>query len=321
MKILITSYYELREQLLLAGQALEKLGCDIVSFPLMHKSQTDDKYFLNLKNKIKDESIDVVLWWFYCIPSWHMELICADTPAQHILFNWDDPYNWDQNDNRAKAKYFDKVFVTCRESLPLWKKYGAKEAYTLYPGFSTEHHYKSPIDHNYVCDISFCCTNLYENEERYPNQYIKRRELIDTIYHGQKEHGYKFNIYGPEHLKDKYPESYEGFIAYYDQHKVFSNSKINLCSHVLCNKDGYINERVFLVLACGGLLLVDPVKGIDQNFKDGESCVYLDKDNYLQQVKDILDNYDNYQQIKESGYNIVQQFNYDEWAKFIHNKL
>lgn len=327
MNILITSYYGLRESLELASNSLSDKGFVIFDYPLLQKyNELKERTCEDMTTVIKDNNINYVLWWFYTIPTDIFAKIAEKNKnVKNILFNWDEPFNWEMNDNKNKAQYFDTVFVTCRESCNWWKKNGTRQAYCLYPGFSKDVH--QPIfDENdddfdtYGCDISICCTNMYDNIEN-DSQYIKRKELIDNIYGNQEKYGYKLKIFGPNKFKDIYPSSYVKFVNYYDTVKIFHYSKINICTHVLGNMDGYLNERVFLILASGGLLFVDNVKGIDNVLKGGENCVIIDKHNYISQIRNILDNYDDYFDIKFNGLELSSKYNWDEWASFIHDKL
>lgn len=326
MKLCIVSYYELRESLKCAADSLSLFGYDISYFPYyayMNKPNFVEIFI----EKIKKENIKYVLWWVMNIELPLFIQIKNETNVTYLYFNWDEPYNWTICDVVNKMKYIDAAFVTCQETLDTYIKNGTKNAICLYPGFSDKIHYiNNNYDHNifqkYSCDISICCTNLYDDDNLYPNQYIKRKELIDAIYNAQDKYGFTFNIYGSGPMKNLYPKSYKGFINYHDTVHVFNYSKINLCTHVLCNKGEYINERVILVGACGGLLLVDHVKDIDKVFKVNEEILILDKENYIQQIVNILNNYDDYLFIRENLYKkCINNYTYDNWATTIYNCL
>ena len=331
MKILITCYYELVEALECAANSLRKLGYEVVGYPLykyyndLHDK--DPNYVQNFIKYIQNNNIDIILWWYFSIPTAAMKTIVINNPKiKNIMFNWDEPYNWAACDIQNKAKLFDCVFVTSAEKLDDYIQYGSGKAVLQYPGYS-EDLYNIIIEENesdktkYECDISICCTNLYDNDNLYPNQYIKRKELVDKLYDGQKVYGYKFHIYGPDKFKNMYPESYKGYVKYYDTNKLFNYSKINICTHVQCNTYKYINERVVLILGSGGLLLVDKVDGIDEILVPNKECVILDKDNYMNQILNILNNYDNYYIIRHNGKEKSKLFTWDEWSKNISNHI
>jgi len=331
MKILITSYYGLREALLLAANSLKKLGFTVVDFPLyMHlmdvNSKRDD-YLELLVKFIEYEKPDIILWWYIGLSITDMKIVNNTFPKiKFFFYNWDEPNNWSILNLRDKAKYLDCAFICCNETTTNYIDNGSKDSQYLLPGYSPDIHYKiinqnDDDRNNYSCDISFCTTNLYDNEGEFPNQYINRKILVDNIYHNQDKYGYKFYIYGPEKFKKLYPKSYRGFVKYEDSNKVFNYSKINLCTHVLSNKDQYLNERAILITGSNGLLFIDDIKGLEKIFIPGKECVIIDKDNYLIQIKNILENYDKYIIIKDMGNQKSVQYTWDKWAQTINKKI
>jgi hypothetical protein len=330
MKVLLTIYYELTESILCAYNSLCKLGIECSYYPLfryykdIHDKKTD--YIDHFINYITETKPDVILWWFAGIPTDDMEKIVHHSynhipKIKHILFNWDDPFNWDSYDLAGKAKYFDTVFVCSADKLDEYIKYGTTNAVVLYPGYDPSIHHiilDDDIDDEktYTCDISIICTNLYANNTDFPNQYINRKELIDNIYMNQKTHNYIFHIYGPEAFRDIYPDSYKGYVSYENTNKVFNYSKINICTHVHYNKFKYLNERSVLILGSGGLLYVDPLNGVNE-IEPNKDCITIDKDNYITQIVSILHNYDNYYHLRHNGFNKSKLFLWDNWANTI----
>lgn len=326
-KILITSYYDLRESLLLAAQALMKYDMHVVGYPLMQREkEMGSAYLQDLHENIKKNNIDVILWWHFSLPTKDVEYIVTNNPdVKNIYFNWDEPYNWIINDNINKAKYLDCAFITCEGTTKNYTDHGSKQAVCLYPGFDPNVHHPHIDDpdalSDYECDISICCTNLYDNLEKYPDQYIERKKLIDTIYSNQDKYGYKFSIYGSEKFRDLYPKSYRGFIKYNDTGKLFAASKINICTHVLCNKYGYLNERNILIMASGGLLFVDPVDGIDKILGHKKNCFIFDRNIFMEQIIDILKNYGDYYLVRYNALEKSKEYTWDKWAQTINNEF
>ena len=231
------------------------------------------------------------------------------------MVNWDEPYNWNMNDIKGKAKLFDHVFVCSSEKLNEYIQNGTKKAHLLYPGYDTSVYY--PLDlKKYKCDISICCTNLYIG---YPNQYVDRNVLIDDIYNNQNKYGYTFHIYGPKSFKDLYPRSYQGYAKYSDGNNIYNSSRINLCTHVQYNANEYLNERAINILGAGGLLLVDRVTGIDKLLEG--KCVFIDKEGYVHQIVDILKHYNKYIPIKEAAYEHSKKYTWDKWGEYILDNL
>lgn len=325
MKILITSYYELKEALLSASKALSNLNIDIINYPLLQKKMELHNYVDDFNKFIEENKPDVILWWYISIDVKDFEYIINNNKeVKNIFFNWDEPYNWKLNSLEERAKLFDHVFVCCKETLQDYIDLGTGGATCLYPGFDPKIHY--PIvdqrEHDiekFSCDISVCFTNLYDDPELYPDQYINRKLLIDAIYDNQKKYNYTFHIYGTDHLREKYPDSYKGFLSYEDTNKLFNYSKINLCTHVLCNKTGYLNERVMLILAAGGLLLVDPVKGIEDELDIDKECILINKEGYLEQIVEILENYEKYYITRYYASEKSKEYSWGVWANKIND--
>ncbi|QKF94561.1 hypothetical protein QKU48_gp1103 [Fadolivirus algeromassiliense] len=326
MKLLITSYYGLRESLLSAANSLRKLGITVIDFHLfeLYKSADNDK-LSRFDSFIKKESPHIILWWYIGIPINDMKHIVENNlDIKHVYFNWDDPYNWNVHNLSERCKFFDYSFICCEQSIPRYLQYGSKNVDYILPGYDPQIHniilFDDPYDvSKYTCDISFCCTNLYESNDKYPNQYINRKELIDNIYNNQEKYNFTFHIYGPEFLGILYPKSYKGFIKYNDTNKLFNYSKINLCTHVQQNAYKYLNERAILILGSGGLLYVDRVDGLDQLIEVNKECVIIDKNNYIQQIRYILDNYDKYYLVRHNGNNKSRLLTWNIWASKIHN--
>jgi hypothetical protein len=324
----IISYYGSLETIQLAENALKEcINRPVYNFPLfkyMHdKKEKNSAYIDKTIDYIKENNITHLLWWFNGISAKEFIYIKEKTGVKYILFNWDDPFNWKSCEIVEKMKYFDAVFITCNDSVIHYKENGCNEAHCLYPGFSPKINYmitepvKDIVD-KYSCDISFCCTNLYESDENFPNQFINRKKLIDEIYKNQFIQNYKFYIYGPPSLESLYPKSYKGYAKYYDLNNIFNYSKINLCTHVLNNKDGYLNERIFLIGASGGLILVDYVDGIEDVFSVNNEILILDKYYYIDQIVSILKYYKKYNILKNNAYKKCnEKYEYSIWAKTI----
>lgn len=334
MKVLFTSYYGLKESLLCAATSLIRSGVSVSDFPLFkyHQDENDrrEDYITLFVNFIKDDKPDIILWWYIGLPTKDMLKVKnnIDPKIKHIFFNWDEPLNWISCDIENKASILDIAFVCCAEKLNDYIKFGCKEAYLLYPGFNPTIHNiiidEDPEDEKkYSCDISIICTNLYEDKILFPNQWVNRKELIDTVYENQDKFGYKFHVYGSSSFSTLYPKSYKGFINYEDTNKVFNYSKINLCTHVQCDKHLYLNERTFMILGSGGLLFIDNVAGLNEILDVNNECIVLnkDKDSYVEQIVNVLQTYDKFYYMRHKGYNKSKMYTWDMWASFILSKL
>lgn len=219
-------------------------------------------------------------------------------------------------------KFFDKIF-TCN---PIEVQFFKDKFNILHlnPGFDPEIS-KFIKNEKYECDISIVCTNLYCDKIFTPEvQRIKRKKLVDDLYEIRDK--LKFRIYGPNNayglnLYQNYPDCYVGPISYENCPLVFSNSKINLNIHMnsyLNNgEEEYFCERIPQILGCQGLLFCETefktlIPQIDY--------ILADPDNYINQIIDIIQNNEKYNQIRKNGYEkAIKNLTWDNWAKKIIN--
>lgn len=328
--ICTVSYYGLKNPIDLATDSLEKLGYNVIDFPFIRYSRdihdAKENYLELFIDFINHNNVDVILWWCFDISTSNFEYLISkiNQNIKQIYFNWDEPFNWVCCDIEHKAKYLDCAFITCEETISKYKIHGCKDAYMCLCGHDKNIHniiFGDVDDEKFDCDISICCTNLYENQETYPDQYISRKKLIDDIYANQVTYRYKFHVYGPPFLEKLYPNSYKGYISYSESNTLFNKSKINICTHVICNKNKYLNERAILIAGSGGLLYIDPIKGLDEIFAINVDCVTINKDDFMNQIVDILNNYDQYYDIRYNIYKKSKMYTWDNWAQNIHNNF
>lgn len=329
-KLLLISYYGLQDALKSVANALQKFYI-VIDFPLFKyafdKFEKRSDYIELLKDFIYQEQPDIILWWFINIPA--LEILKIRNSYPNILsvyYNWDDPWLWKgtfTNDNsklELKCKAFDLVFASSEDKLDTYIEYGSKYSFFLPPAYDPNvyhtitNHDSNDID-KYSCDISFCCTNLYEDTNIYDQQLIPRKQIVDLL----ATSDINFHLYGPEFLRNKYPNNYKGYAKYHDVNKIINYSKISLCCHVT-NAKKYINERTVLVLGAGGLLFVDKIKELDAILTDNENCIFIG-DNMIDQIKNILNNYDDYKKIRTNASVFAERFTWDQWALVINNQI
>lgn len=325
--LILVTYYGIYEQFEAVKSVLESLGYTVYNFSYLgtFNEGGDARVVDDLKKLISQTNADYVLWWVFNIGANSLRDINKSYPiTKHLYFNWDEPYNWKLVDAESKSRYLSTAFITCTETTVKYIGAGALHAYCLYPGYTPSIHRPEWLDRNdypYDVDVSFICTNLYDNPTQYPDQIVDRKSLVESIYHGQKIYGYTFSIYGPEKFKEIFPLSYKGFIKYENTNSVFNRSRINICTHVVGNKKGYLNERVFLVMGSGGLLLVDPLPGVEDILINGINCIFINQAKICQQIKSIIDNYAHYQKIKQNAYETAKNYTWDDWAMRLEEKL
>lgn len=324
LKLLIIGWYHLIYPITSAKKQFEILGFDVYFLPLLYYNQkfSGESLYNSINSFIANIGPLVILWWNWECDENVLKKIKENTPGiLHCLFNWDHPFcltNWDNTFNRkiTSKNIWDICFVTADCKLDEYIKSGSKEAYYLRM-FADQNIHCPKINRHYNCDVAFVCTNLYEDKDMFPNQLFDRKTLINDIINS----GINIKIYGPDSLKQYFPDHYCGFSHFLDNNNVFYNSKINLCTHVT-NGNKYCNERVGTILSSGGLLLCDKVDGIENILTNGKDCIFLDEKNYVNQIKDILENYEKYTHIKENAVKTARnKFSAEFWASYITSKI
>lgn len=323
MKICITSYFGLRESLLAAADMLTEVGHQVIDYPLFAKNINLDTKISDIiedfSNFIETERPDGILWWCLAISTDDFIKLKQVNCIKYWYFNWDEPYNWINCELEKKAPYFDCVFISCLETVKNYLNCGTRQAVYCLPGYDSEIFY--PIENvEYKYDISIVLTNLYGDSTKYPDQIVNRNQLIDDIYNELPKHGYKLSIFGPELLKNIYPDAYIGYCHYSKLNSIFNASKINLTTHVVGNKEGYLNERTVTLIGSGSLILIDPIKGLDLHLQSEKNCLYLNLDDPIGQIVDILSNYENskYNAIKNDLKSARKYHSWQQWAQKIH---
>lgn len=323
MKIFLVTYYGIKDALKSASESLERYGHSVSSFPLFQYAYDEkdrrENYAQMFIDEVEKEDPDVILWWFFQIPTKVLYTMYESTNTKlHALFCWDDPFVWKDQaiEMDKKAGMFDLVFVSCQETLDEYVRCGSKKAFYLLPGYDSRI-FRPICGLEYDCDVSICCTNLYVGSV-YNEQLIPRKELLDKI---SADKTIKFKVYGPAFLKSYYPDNYSGLVGYSDLPIVFNRSRINICTHVIGTKYKYVNERLVLILACGGLLYVDNVKGLGDVIDNTDECVLINKEDPVGQIHKILDDYGSYEPVKIKGRKASEKFTWDKWALKISEEL
>lgn len=335
MNILLIGYCHLEDGFLYASKALEHFNYHIDFFPyLIYKMDNNNNYVSDFKKVIKEKNINICLWWNNSIQFDDITQM-LNKDLINIFFNW-DPFlynyqkyntnNWiERIENKKKIYPLMNFIFTCFETeIKYFEKFPI-----IYnpPGFDENISiYTQNFD--YSCDISFILTNLYDNVNEFPKEAsnLNRFDIVNKLYEHRDK--FKFHIYGPENLKELYPECYKGFIKYNDCNKVFSNSKINLSIHPIVyelnqknSKEEYFSERVPQILGCKGLLVSN--SDFNNILKKDNDYIYIDENiDYLNLFKKIINNCNNYDHIRLNGYNkAIQNYKWLNWAENIHKQI
>jgi len=254
---------------------------------------------------------------------------------KNIFYNW-DPFlfegekyntnNWIERLDK-KRKIYDKMdlIFSCFEKEINYFQDSHKIYYNP-PGFDHSISFYE-YEKEYVCDISIVLTNLYNDHQEFPKDAtnIGRYEIVNTLYKHRDK--INFHIYGPEHFKELYPDCYKRFIKYDECRKVFSNSKINLSIHPIINELSnkkssmeYFSERVPQILGCKGLLMTN--SQLSYILKKDIDYIQINKDNWLDEIKNIINNSNKYNYIRENGYiKASKNYTWNNWANIIHKKI
>ena len=112
------------------------------------------------------------------------------------------------------------------------------------------------------------------------------------------QNGISVAVYGTRWEKFLPPEMIKGnFIKKDDLRRYYSNCTILLNDHWSdMAEKGFISNRIFDALACGTIILTDPVKGMENIFSEG-IFIYHDADEMAKQIKWIKKHYNEARQM------------------------
>ena len=300
MKVLIIGYYHLADGFKAFSDTLDP---DIVVdfFPLLHYRTNSIDPSDDLSYKLS--GVTHVLYWNNFLDRAILSKIKNISDGiKTIRYNWDPHLPSDHSEYYQLMEKNLDLFDLIITVNPVEKKYWQSKGHRVDfcgSGFNPKITYPMPSDP--IADVSIVCTNLYD---KIPLEHVRfsRKKLVDLLYQCPE---INFKIYGPEKFRSEYPRAYSGYVNYQDCPKVFSNSKINLCLHAysyLSDRDTgeeYYSERLPQILGCKGLMLSET----EYTFiKPGVHYVLLDVSDPIGQIKGILNNYADLDQIRENGY-------------------
>jgi hypothetical protein len=332
-KILIISFYELKEYLMYIKELFINYNYIVNNYPLFQYAyDTNDKlenYKEHMNNFITHMKPDVIIWWFLDVPSDVFKYIKSNNKSTYfIMFNFDDPCNFN-TELLEKAKIFDLVLSPCMDNLHKYSIYSGVTNTKFMPiGYDPKYFY--PFYDNpekiaefddadkYTADISVLCYTLYDGIY-YPDQQVTRKQLYTDIMAYCKKNKKTFKIYGSHALIEIFPENYVGDINYYNLNKVYNLSKLVINTHPHCLNYTAISDDMN-ILGSGALLLIDRVKNLDKILIDHKDCIVL-KEGYIQQINHILNHYDMYKPIRKAGYETSKKYTWDNLIEQIHIEI
>lgn len=307
-----------------AAKALRRAGCDVSFSPMMcYSNQNKTTHLTRIKNDIHRENPNVVIWWRSETLSAEDLLEVREAVTREclfVLYSWDAMHLWEEpmekDAQEKKCKILDLAFTCCKTSVELYKANGCEAIYAP-PGFDPAVHFPEEAP-EFACDISLVCTNLYHGNGWTKFPHLSRRDLMSIIIKAFPKKDIR--IYGTKDLSDVFPQHYCGLVSFGDTHKVFYNSKINICTHLRPDAEMYYSERVAQVLGSGGLAFIDPVKGLDKVLDTGKECVVMATNTValIAQIATMLSNYEPMKEIKKRGYErAMKEMTWDNWAKIV----
>jgi len=331
-KLLIVGYYGLADGFATCANFLRK-NYDVTFFPLMLFHNEGRNVIDGFLDAAKDCDV-VLLWYFrYFISSFTTlnKLIkikkALPKSVKFIGYSWDHfPPN--SHHDMMSIHFFHMLdhYITGNASEIDYLKNIAINHVSYSPaGFDSDvTKPMSSIIHqelsHYNCDVSIVCTNLYT---MYPAEWtrLQRKPLLDALYLERDK--ICLHIYGPDFLKELYPDCYKGFIKYDDCPKVFTNSKINLCLHPSVDNSGnmlYYSERLPQILGSKGLLYCETI--YNELIIPDTHYVLADPTNPVKQILQIISEYhtEKYQNIIENGYNLaLNELTWDKMRKTVQS--
>lgn len=201
--------------------------------------------------------------WTYVPRNWALFQVAMRklAAAEHWLYQHDEPHIRQQHPHYVRSlPYFRRALGTSRllaHTLPL-----------------VDCRLFRPLRSRRFCDVSLAITILYEGQP----QRIPRLDFVREMGKLAAEHGVRFQLYGPPALAAL--PGYQRMIAHEELPALVRGSAVNVSLHLgepARNRAlGYVNERCMLVLACGGLLLVDSCNS--PQLRHGWNCIEMAAD-------------------------------------------
>ena len=235
-KILIVSFYELKEHLLYISETLKNYMYDIDYYPLFcyayDKTSKISNYIDHFDKYIKNSKPDIILWWFLDIPEDDIKLIVSNNEnIYYIMFNNDI-----KNINLfiKKSLYFNLVIATNDEDKKIYIEYNKKNkildvdfnCITYKSILNDNYFYKIEMEYIYDIFIITCCENK------------KNENHIDKLIQYLDSNNKKYKMLN---LCDKKEINIEKNNN--EMNKIINSSKIILCDIFNC-KCGNTCEKI-----------------------------------------------------------------------------
>lgn len=180
-KILIVSFYELKEHLLYISELLRDYMYEIDYYPLFcyayDKTSKIPNYINHFNEYIKNSKPEIILWWFLDVPEDDIKFIISNNKnIYYVMFNNDIK---NINFFIKKSLYFNLVIATNNTDRDKYIEYNKKnkildvdfDCITYKSILNDNYFYKIEIEFVYDICIILCCKN--EKNKKYIDELIK----------------------------------------------------------------------------------------------------------------------------------------------------
>ena len=316
-------YYQPRDQLETIPVALAQEGIRVQStFGIQQALQEHqpEEATRRLVTWVRAEKITCLLWWWLPETEDVLRGLREAVPEiRLVLFNWDEPYVWERphcQEWSKQCRFLDAVAATCESSLVNYRMHGSPRTKFTRAGCDAVKFHPQPEPATIVWDLVLICTNLYADKTLYPNQLVDRTRFLCQLH--EDEPTLRIAVYGPAEFKDVFGDMYQGWCPYEKLPGVVNSAHVNLCTHVTCFEEGYLNERVGQILCSGSILYIDQIRGSEDILQDGVNCVQIHPAKAREQLLTLLADKPKMQEIKNSARTTgLGHFTWSSWAKSI----
>ena len=334
-KILIVSFYELKEHFQFISETLKNYMYDIHNYPLFcyayDESSKIPNYFDHFDEFIKNLNPDIILWWFLDIPNEYIKQIIFNNPQIfYIMYNNDIK---DINFVIEKSIYFNLVIATNDIDKNNYIEYNKKHN-------ESNINFKCDIYNSFLDDLYFCKIDLdiiYDVCIILCCEYKNNKQHINSLIYYLNTNNKKYIIFDLFFVNNEK--------NYNELNKIFNLSKIIFCDifdHDCISSDissstkklfsdidmsNLCKKTIYNILLSGNLLMTFEMDKnltfIDDIIKNND-YICVDKNNMIKNIEDILNDYNNNDiiiKIKKNGKNKMQYLLWNDFGDFLHLKI
>ncbi len=261
-------------------EPLRDVGFNVVRYNYIEKLNTVGKRKMNreILRLVIHENPDYIFYITYRNEIYERTLKKLAQNGYKVV-GWFSDDHW-RFDNYSKfiAK---NIFCSITTSYEAFIKYKLNILNVIKSQWASNPKYYHPVDSSEKYDVTFV-----------GQKYSPREEIIEYL----RKNNISIKTFG---------RGWGNYIPFKEIITIFSNSKINLnISASSRNAEmKQIKGRVFEVTMCGGFLLTDYVKGLENYFKIGKEIVcYKDREDLINKIKYYLKNENERKRIAINGY-------------------